>query len=198
MKHETAIAFILTNWPAAFPSLRAQEDWSLALKDLDPRAVLAATRQYHADSASDFKPSPGAVRKILARTEKAHGPTPEDFDARRRWDREQQIKAALSWVRNIDWLEATGKLEAARISIIDACQTIARMSPSEDDRYYAKRALRRLDELKLGPAYEVSGYWRARLDGQILCATSSETPAANNPPDDQQADLFRAMGDPIS
>ena len=163
MQHQSSIAFILTNWPNAFPSLQAQDDWSNALSKYDHRVVLAAVKKYHSESASDFKPGPGAIRKLVKSMEEERGKIPVNFEEAARNDKERSIRAARSWVRNIDVLERDGRLSMACSTVIEACETIAKLSTDDTDRYIAKRALDRLDELGVGPDMRFGQHWRARL-----------------------------------
>lgn len=163
MIHDAAIAFILTNWPNAFPSAQASNDWDHALRRHTPEAVLAAVRRFHEDDDAGYKPTPGRIRKIIGQMVEERAKAPEDLAKRNAEDRAREIKAARSWLLGFDKLEAQGKLDQARSAIIDACQTIARMSDASDFAI-ARYAIGRLDELGLGPQLEVSKNWRAKLE----------------------------------
>lgn len=43
---------------------------------------------------------------------------------RARWDRDYNLRCALSWVGNLDWLTSHNKLDMARGALLDGCLTI--------------------------------------------------------------------------
>lgn len=162
MKHDSTIAFILTNWPNAFPTPQASKDYDSALGDLDARDVFAAVKHYHAADARDFKPSPGWVRKHILGAKPAKDPGEESFEQRAAWDRSETLRIAKAWCGAADDLIRKGKLALAHSAILGACERIA-MLRSRDDYWLARRALSALEEAGRPVDEQANAKWLARL-----------------------------------